>query len=371
MSKILPFSTTRYASLIAPKELAQEFPTTITQRQFVEQSRQEIIRILDRQDQRLLLILGPCSIHDPKAALHYAKKLKKLSLEISSVFFPVMRVYFEKARSSLGWKGMMYDPHLDRSSNINAGVKMTRRLLIKLAEMQIPTAAEILDPISSQFFGDLISWGCIGARTASSQIHRQAASGLSIPIGFKNNTEGSVDIAINGIITASSPHTYIGINDNGAACIIHSEGNPHCHLVMRGSKLSPNYDSVSVGGAITKMEQLKLTPKILLDCSHDNSKRDHKRQPEVFEEVIDQVIRGNQAIRGCILESHLRAGNQKIPENPNLLKYAISVTDACMDWETTEGIILAAKKSLLSKNPSLTDRKANVDIFNSKEAVLF
>jgi 3-deoxy-7-phosphoheptulonate synthase len=371
MSKILPFSTTRYEPLISPIELYQEFPANISQKQFVEQSRQQIIRILDGQDKRLLLITGPCSIHDLKAATHYAKKLKELSAEISDVFFPVMRVYFEKSRTSLGWKGLMYDPHLDRSFDLNTGLRLTRELLLILADLQVPTASEILDPISVKYFGDLITWGCIGARTSTSQIHRQAASGLSIPIGFKNNTDGNVDVALQGIITASTSHSYVGINEKGTACVIHSEGNPHCHLVLRGGENAPNYDPQSIQSIMDKLEKAKLIPKIVVDCSHDNSKKDHNRQPEVFESVIDQVISGNKAIKGCILESHLRAGSQQIPANPNLLKYAISLTDSCMDWETTEGIILAAKKSLLSKIPSLKKKKENVAIqSDTQEAAL-
>lgn len=359
MSKILPFSTTRSEPLVSPLELCKELPATIAQTQFVEQCRQQIIHILDGTDNRLLLIMGPCSIHDLKAAEHYAKKIKELSAEISDVFFPVMRFYFEKPRTALGWKGIMHDPHLDGSFDLNTGLRLTRRLLLKLASLQVPAAAEILDPISGQYFGELLSWGCIGARTCSSQLHRQVASGLAMPVAFKNNTDGNVDIAIHGIQTASEPHAYIGINEEGLASIMHTEGNPHCHLVLRGSERAPNYDPKSVLQALKHLKNAKLSSKLLIDCSHDNSRRDHTKQPEVFECVIEQVLEGNCSIRGVILESHLRAGNQEITTNPSMLKYAISLTDSCMDWETTEGIIVAARKALLSKPLSSEQSKDN------------
>lgn len=349
MSKILPFSATRSEPLVSPVELCKEYPANITQIDFIEQSRQQITQILDGTDNRLLLIMGPCSIHDIKACEHYAKKIKELSHVISDVFFPIMRFYFEKPRTALGWKGIMHDPHLDGSFDLNTGLRLTRKLLLKLADLKVPAASEILDPISGQFFGDLLSWGCIGARTSSSQLHRQVASGLPMPVAFKNNTDGNVDVAIHGILTASNPHAFIGINEKGLASIIHTDGNPNCHLVLRGSEKSPNYDSESVKHALESLQRAKLSSKLIIDCSHDNSRRDHTKQPEVFENGIDQILSGNSSIIGFILESHLHAGNQQITSNPEMLKYAISLTDSCMDWEATEGIILSARKSILSK----------------------
>lgn len=352
MSKTLS-SKIHSESLVTPEKILEEFPATITQQSFIEKSREQIFRIFEGRDNRLLLIFGPCSIHDELSAIHYAEKVKLLSKEISDVFFPVMRFYFEKPRTRHGWKGIMHDPYLNGSYDLNHGLRLTRKLLLQVAEMEVATAAEILDPISVHYFGDLLSWGCVGARTASSPLHRQTASGLSLPIGFKNTTEGSVDIPINSIISASRPHTYIGINQQGMASIIHTSGNPSCHLVLRGGEKGPNYDENSLKYIIEKLVKAKISPYVLIDCSHDNSKKDHTKQVEVFENVIHQILKGNTAIRGLILESHLEAGRQEIPSNPSLLKYAISLTDPCIDWETTERIIFAARKDLLEKKSSL------------------
>jgi len=360
MSKILPFKTIRSEPLISPLEISRLFPVTITQNHFIAQSRRQIIRILDGIDKRHLLILGPCSIHDDKAAIHYAKKLKELISEVSDVFFPIMRFYFEKPRTGLGWKGLVNDPHLDGSLDLNWGLKLTRKLLVQLAEMEVPAAAEILDPISGHYFGELLSWGCIGARTSSSQVHRQIASGLPMPVGFKNTIEGNIEIPIHAILSAAEPHSYIGLNEMGVASIIHTGGNPHCHLVLRGSEKASNFDKDSVREIIGKLEKLKLSPKLLIDCSHDNSRKDHTKQPEVFENVMEQILNGNTAIRGLILESHLRAGRQEVASNLSLLKYAISITDSCIDWETTEGIILSAREALLAKTFSLSSQNRQI-----------
>jgi len=350
MSKILPLSAARTEPLIKPIRLFKEFPKTIAQKIFIEQSREQIFKILNRTDPRFLLVIGPCSIHDAKAARHYAKNLKGIIEVISDTFFPVMRFYFEKPRTAMGWTGIMHDPHLNSSLDLNTGIRLTRQLLVELAQMGVPAAAEIVDPISATYFGDLLSWACIGARTSASQIHRQVASGLSLPVAFKNTTDGNIDVAIHGMLRACEPQAYIGINESGVGSIIRTNGNPYCHLILRGSEKTPNYDSKSVQEAIFKLKKAQLAPTVMIDCSHDNSNRDHNNQPEVFERVIDQILSGNQAIRGCILESHIRAGNQQLSD-PSLLKYGISITDPCMDWETTEGILFAARKALLSKLP--------------------
>lgn len=334
--------------LIAPLELWKLLPANIAQMHFVEQSRKQIVQILNSHDKRLLLILGPCSIHDAKSAIHYAKKLKELTPEIYDVFLPVMRFHFEKPRTAGGWKGLLYDPFLDDSCDLNAGIKLTRSLLLELAALGVPAAAEILDPMAGLFFGDLLSWGCIGARTSASQVHRQIASGLPMPIGFKNTTDGNVDVAIQAILCARTAHSYLGANEMGQSCVIRTSGNPLTRLVLRGGEGKPNYDASSVGEVLQKLQKAGLEPSLFIDCAHDNSDKDPLKQADVFEQVIEQAASGNRSIRGILLESHLRAGKQSIPAHPNLLKYGISITDACIDWETTEGILFAAKKALSS-----------------------
>lgn len=332
--------------LPSPKNLKKELPITIAQRDFIEQSRQQIRSILNKNDPRLLLIVGPCSIHDIKAAKEYAAKLRSLSDETADTFFIAMRVYFEKPRTALGWKGIMYDPYLDDSHDMNTGLRWTRQLLLDLADLCIPAAAEILDPISAHYFGDLLSWSCIGARTSSSQIHRQAASGLPLPVGFKNHTDGNIAIAVNGVVTAAHPHIFLGINESGCTCRIQTKGNKDSHIVLRGGEKAPNYDAASISQALSLLKEAKLPLRLVIDCSHDNSGRQDHQQPTVFHSVIEQIIAGNRHITGLIVESNLHAGQQPLLSDPSRLKYGISLTDPCIGWETTEQLVKEGKKTL-------------------------
>lgn len=332
--------------LPSPSEVLKKLPTSSSQTHFIQEERKIIQNILNGEDSRQLMIVGPCSIHDVHAAKEYAGKLLELAREISDTCHVVMRVYFEKPRTTRGWKGFLYDPFLDGSYNITAGLTLARQLLLDLAEMGIPTAAEFLDPLSFYYFGDLVSWGCIGARTTSSQTHRQLASGLPMPIAFKNSTDGNIDVAINGIICASEPHTFIGMNASGQVSSVTTAGNPCGHIVLRGAENATNYDPQSIMHALNLLEQARLPQRLLIDCSHDNSFRQYKQQQNVFQAVINQIIEGNQNIRGILLESHLFPGNQPFVTNPTQLKYAVSVTDSCLDWPTTEHLLLWGHKRL-------------------------
>ncbi len=330
----------RTESLPTPLEMRAAFPIKPQQQEFIKNTRQQIVKILNGLDPRLLLIVGPCSIHDLPSAKEYALCLKELSERVSDSFLLIMRVYFEKPRTIYGWKGWLYDPHLDGSYAIAEGMRLTRQLLLELAADEIPAAAEFLDPILCYYNHDLISWGCIGARTAESQIHRQMASALPMPIAFKNSTSGNVQIAINGIVSASHPHRYIGINDQGVVSAIHTSGNLHGHLVLRGGLDKSNYDTASIQAVLASLSHSHLPPRVIIDCSHDNSGNRPEKQVEVFQTVLQNRLAGEQAIRGLILESHLHAGNQLIPQNLSTLRYAVSLTDACLDWTSTKELIL-------------------------------
>lgn len=340
MSKIYTLDQLYTEPLPTPAEFKEQLPMTAQLLEFIQGTRRQVVDILDGSDNRLLLIVGPCSIHDPIAAKEYAGKLKRLAAEVSKQFLIIMRTYFEKPRTALGWKGMIYDPHLDGSNNMVAGIRQARELLITLAEMQVPAATEFLDPMTYGYLGDLITWSCIGARTAESQIHRQFASGLSMPVAFKNNTMGNVDVAINGMLTASTPHTFFGIDDSGSTAAIHTKGNRHAHLMLRGGESGPNCDADSVHLALERLKKHHLPERLIIDCSHDNSGRWHEGQKQAFSAVIQQYCQGNQSIRGLAIESHLFAGNQQIPLDKSRLRYAVSVTDPCLDWESTECLIL-------------------------------
>lgn len=326
--------------LLFPYQLLEVLPTLPIHHNFVADSRKTIQNIVSGRDPRLLLIAGPCSIHDLDSAVEYANRLKSLSQSISETFFVVMRVYFEKPRTSLGWRGFSSDPHLDGSMDIRTGHFLTRQLLLHLADLRLPVAAEFLEPTSNLYFGDLISWGCIGARTTESQLHRQMASGLPMPIGFKNNTSGNLEAAINGIAAAAQPHTFMAINHEGSLSIVKTEGNRQCHLVLRGGNEKPNYDANSIALALRSLKSSKLPMQLLVDCSHDNSFRSHERQSVVFESVINQVLEGNRYIRGLSLESHLNEGKQAFPECPSKLSYGVSLTDSCIGWEMTQQLAL-------------------------------
>ena len=339
MANKINLNVTCAEQLPSPYELKLEHPINLKQLNFIENTRMQITKVLDNEDPRCLMIVGPCSIHDIQAAAEYAAKLKNLAREVSDTFLVIMRVYFEKPRTTVGWKGILYDPHLDGSQSIHYGLNLTRKLLLELASLEIPAAAEFLDPVSALYFGDLISWGCIGARTSESQTHRQMASGLPMPVAFKNSTAGNIDVAINGVLSASMPHTFIGINEMGKVSMVHTLGNPHCHIALRGGENKPNYDPVSINQALKSLNQANLPLRIIVDCSHDNSNRKHEQQPLVFKSIIHQILEGERNIRGVILESNLFEGNQPMSKDPSNLRYAVSLTDPCLDWAATEQLI--------------------------------
>ncbi|GIZ11771.1 phospho-2-dehydro-3-deoxyheptonate aldolase [Pseudomonas sp. NCCP-436] len=347
----LPIDDLNVASnetLITPDELKREIPLTDAALKTVAHGRQVIRDILDGKDHRLFVVVGPCSIHDIKAAHEYAKRLKVLAAELADSLFLVMRVYFEKPRTTVGWKGLINDPYLDDSFKIQDGLHIGRTLLRDLAEQGLPTATEALDPISPQYLQDLISWSAIGARTTESQTHREMASGLSSAVGFKNGTDGGLTVAINALQSVSSPHRFLGINQQGGVSIVTTKGNAYGHVVLRGGNGKPNYDSVSVAICEQELAKAGIRPNIMVDCSHANSNKDPSLQPLVMENVANQIVEGNQSIVGLMVESHLGWGNQPIPKNLSDLKYGVSITDACIDWETTE-------KSLRSMRDKLKD----------------
>lgn len=332
--------------LLTPRELRHEYPVSDTAKQTVLNGRQAIQDILDRKDDRIFVVAGPCSIHDLSAAMEYAERLKQLAEEVKDTIYLVMRVYFEKPRTTVGWKGFINDPNLDDSFNITQGLRLGRKLLLDLAEMGVPTATEALDPVTPQFIGDLISWTAIGARTSESQTHREMSSGLSTPVGFKNGTDGSLDTCVNAMQSASSPHSFLGIDSEGQISITHSTGNPYSHVVLRGGRHGPNYDSVNIALTEQALEKASLSQSIVVDCSHANSNKNPILQPLVMENCIHQITEGNSSIVGLMIESHLHEGNQKISSNLDELKYGVSVTDGCVDWQTTEEMLRKADAAL-------------------------
>ncbi|MCL4149561.1 UNVERIFIED_CONTAM: hypothetical protein GTU68_037991 [Idotea baltica] len=322
--------------LITPKALKEEIKVSDSALQTVMEGRNTIENILDRKDHRILVVVGPCSIHDVDAAKDYANKLKVLANEVGDTLYIVMRVYFEKPRTTTGWKGLINDPYLNDSFKITDGLHVGRQLLLDISELGLPTATEALDPISPQYMQDLISWSAIGARTTESQTHREMASGLSSTVGFKNGTDGSLTVAINALQSVASPHRFLGINSEGSVSVVTTAGNPYAHVVLRGGDDKPNYDSVSVSLAEQQLKDAKIPANIMVDCSHANSNKNHDLQPLVMENVTNQIIEGNESIIGIMVESNLKAGNQKITANLDDLEYGVSITDACIDWETTE-----------------------------------
>ncbi|TWI53462.1 3-deoxy-D-arabinoheptulosonate-7-phosphate synthase [Pseudomonas duriflava] len=326
--------------LITPEQLKKEIPLTEKALQTIVEGRQVIRDILDGKDHRIFVVIGPCSIHDVKAAHEYANRLKVLAEQVSDTLYLVMRVYFEKPRTTVGWKGLINDPYLDDSFKIQDGLHIGRQLLLDLAEKGLPTATEALDPISPQYLQDLISWSAIGARTTESQTHREMASGLSSAVGFKNGTDGSLTVAINALQSVSNPHRFLGINQQGQVSIVATKGNPYGHVVLRGGNGKPNYDSVSVAVCERELLKAKVKPNIMVDCSHANSNKDAALQPLVMDNVANQILEGNRSIIGLMVESHLGFGNQPIPTDVSQLQYGVSVTDACIDWNMTEESIL-------------------------------
>ena len=325
--------------LITPERLKSELPLSDKAAASVMQGRGVIKDILDRRDKRLFIVVGPCSIHDTDAAIEYANKLKALAEEVQDSLYLVMRVYFEKPRSTIGWKGLINDPRLNGSFEIEEGLHIARRLLLDLAELGLPLATEALDPISPQYLQDLISWSAIGARTTESQTHREMSSGLSCAVGFKNGTDGSLGVAVNAMKSVSHSHNFLGIDPQGHVSTVSTAGNSYGHVVLRGGNGKPNYDSVSVSMCEKALEEAGLRTNIMVDCSHANSSKDPALQPLVAENVANQILEGNQSIIGLMIESNLLAGTQAIPEDPSELQYGISVTDACIDWSTTEETI--------------------------------
>ena len=351
----LPINDLNVASnvtLITPEQLKQELPLTDSALRTVAHGRQVVRDILDGKDHRLFIVVGPCSIHDLKAAHEYAERLKVLAEQVSDSLFLIMRVYFEKPRTTVGWKGLINDPYMDDSFKIQDGLHIGRKLLLDLAEMGLPTATEALDPISPQYLQDLISWSAIGARTTESQTHREMASGLSSAVGFKNGTDGSLTVAINALQSVSSPHRFLGINQAGGVSIVTTKGNNYGHVVLRGGNGKPNYDSVSVTVCEQELTKAGIRPNIMIDCSHANSNKDPALQPLVMDNVANQILEGNASIVGLMVESHLGWGNQPIPKNLSELTYGVSVTDACIDWETTEKAILGMHAKLREILPS-------------------
>jgi len=332
--------------LPTPAEVKANIPLSSKSADTVLYGRETIRNILNRKDNRLFVVVGPCSIHDLDAAREYAKKLQALSEKVKDTLYIVMRVYFEKPRTSVGWKGLINDPYMDDSFHIEKGLHMSRQILMELAEMGIPTATEALDPITPQYLSDLITWSAIGARTTESQTHREMASGLSTPVGFKNGTDGSLSVAINALHSVSQPHHFLGINQNGQCAVFHTRGNSCGHVVLRGGGGKPNYDSVSIALCEQSLKEAKLAPNLVVDCSHGNSMKDYQLQPLVVDNCINQIIEGNESIIGLMLESNLFEGNQPVPENLSDLKYGVSVTDACIGWEETEQLLLSAHEKL-------------------------
>jgi len=330
----------------SPQEIKARVPLSSQAAATVLNGRSVLNNILDRKDPRLFVVIGPCSIHDPEAGLDYARRLKKVADEVAETLFVVMRVYFEKPRTSTGWKGYINDPYMNDSFRIDEGMEKARRFLMSVNEIGLPAATEALDPIAPQYYGDLISWTAIGARTSESQTHREMSSGLSTPVGFKNATDGDLSVAINAIMSASHPHSFLGINTDGTTSIVRTRGNHYGHVVLRGGGGRPNYDTVSISLAEQALQKANMAQNIVVDCSHANSWKNPELQPLVMKDVIRQVREGNHSIVGTMVESFIEAGNQKIPEDLSQLKYGCSVTDGCIDWATTENMLREAHRTL-------------------------
>jgi 3-deoxy-7-phosphoheptulonate synthase len=335
-----------FDTMATPAELHAQVPATAAAARSVTEGRATLRAILERRDPRHFVVVGPCSIHDPAAAIDYARRLKLLADEVADTLYLVMRVYFEKPRTSTGWKGYINDPRMDDSFRLDEGIVAARRLLLDIAELGLPTGSEALDPLSPQYLADLISWYAIGARTTESQTHREMASGLSTPVGFKNGTDGGIEVAINAIHSAARPHSFLGIDSRGRTAIVRTRGNGYGHLVLRGGGGRPNYDTVSVKLAERALAKAGLRTNIVVDCSHANSLKDPSLQPLVLMDCVHQIKEGSQAIVGMMIESHINAGNQPIPADLSQLRYGVSVTDACIDWETTRTALLRARDEL-------------------------
>jgi 3-deoxy-7-phosphoheptulonate synthase len=324
----------RVVELVPPAEILADLPLGTEREDAVLRHRGEVKSMLDRADDRLLVVVGPCSVHDPEAAMDYAQRLSARAAELSGELCVAMRVYFEKPRTTTGWKGLINDPHLDGTRDVNFGLHTARRLLLEVTDLGLAIGCEFLDPITPQYISDVVAWGAIGARTTESQIHRQLASGLSMPVGFKNGTAGSIKLAVDAVRAAAGPHAFAGVDVSGMPAIFYTEGNPDCHVILRGGKGAPNYDEDSVAETLSQLDAAGLGERVVIDASHDNSGKDHKRQPSVVTEIADQIAAGNSAIVGVMMESFLVAGRQDLESDGDLI-YGQSITDACMDWDTT------------------------------------
>jgi 3-deoxy-7-phosphoheptulonate synthase len=341
--------------LITPEQLKLALPMSESVQDTLATSRQVIKNILDRKDHRIFVVVGPCSIHDPTAAMDYARRLKNLADELADTLYIVMRVYFEKPRTTVGWKGLVNDPHLDDSFKIEEGLHISRKLLLDLLDLGLPTSTEALDPISPQYLQDLISWTAIGARTTESQTHREMASGLSSAVGFKNGTDGGLTVATNALNSAARPHRFLGINSQGQVSVFTTRGNAYGHIVLRGGSAGPNYDSVHIRLCEDALEKAGVSSNIMVDCSHANSDMQPELQPLVVDNVANQILEGNSSIVGLMIESNLKAGNQSIPSDLTQLEYGVSVTDGCIDWETTETCLRSMRDKL---KDNLTERNS-------------
>lgn len=345
-AKLVDTNISGHHSLPAPRQVCKLLPASKQCLETVTRGRREIRAILDGKDERLFIVVGPCSIHDPRAAFEYAERLRELAEKMKDRFVLVMRVYFEKPRTTVGWKGLINDPRLDGSFHIEDGLKAARKLLLRVAALGLPAATEALDPVSPQYLADLISWHAIGARTTESQTHRELASGLSSPVGFKNGTEGDIQVALDAIKSAAAPHHFLGVDPDGRVSVYRTRGNKNCHVVLRGGR-EPNFDRPSVLACAEKLKRADLNPRLMVDCSHGNSNKDHRRQPGVFDACLEQVRAGGSAIAGLMIESNLFAGRQDLPKDfksSDSLSYGVSITDACLGWDETERLILGAAR---------------------------
>lgn len=325
-----------FSRLISPGAIREEIPLTDRAQSVIAQGRQDFEKILRGDDQRFVVILGPCSIHDPQSALEYAHRLVQLSKKYSDRLFIMMRAYFEKPRTTVGWKGLINDPYLNGTEDVEEGTRIARKLLIDIADSGLPTATELLDPITAAYIGELVSWVSIGARTTESQTHRQMASGLSAPVGFKNNSDGNIDVAINAMLSAKSPHSFLGVNDEGLCSVVRTLGNDRSHIILRGGDGHPNYSSEHIVDCEVRLELKGFKPRIMIDCSHENSGKDFRKQHLVLEDILEQKKAGKQSIFGVMIESHLQEGNQSISDS---LEYGKSITDSCIGWEETEKLL--------------------------------
>ena len=346
MQKIQDLHVLRTEPLPPPRVMKEEMPTTAELAARVVEARETVRRIISGQDRRFMCIVGPCSIHEPDAALDYARRLSELAPQLAEQIYVVMRVYFEKPRTTVGWKGLINDPHMDDSCDMQAGLRIARRLLIDINQLGLPAGTEFLDPITPQYIADLISWAAIGARTTESQTHREMASGLSMPVGFKNSTDGNLQVAVNAIESARGSHSFIGIDQDGLTAIIRTTGNPDTHIVLRGGSRSPNYDERSIAECERMLAKAGLPAKVMVDCSHAQTNKDYTRQPAVMAALIEQVRAGNHSLIGAMLESNIGAGNQRLTADRSALAYGVSVTDPCVDWETTRECLITAAESL-------------------------